>query len=612
MTARRRQINIDHLIEQAWTHRDNQDIEALLPVMEKLWLALGGRPETPPALSPSLARNWIEALLLQSSLERVYRNEVASRRWLEEARRVSTEFRLTPSFSMTFQTAIAFHLQGDLAGALERFVLAATLARTARQKGFALLNSLISLIHLGLPHDRTRKELHRHLERNPSRRGSDPLRGVRQQFDVIQLRKAWAAADWKAFDLETSQVHTIGAQGAFLRLYASEHPLLPNPPLLPRSLREVWSTENAFAFQQSYRQRTLQGVHHPSQDSTPRISDFADRLHLWTWRWLRAGAPAEFEKLATLLSSASGLLDSAGRTAEDESLLTNALKWISLKDPAVETLIADLKRSTALSSSPPDFQLAERELAEACQALKRGDVATARAIASAVANLKAVRNSRLSDIVTFVLESERSTPLQCKLAALTTSQASTSGLRVDPAGAAVHVLAQGRRIGSEPLSRAFTLLHARGNVSCEGFVEFCFGLPRFDSAIHLPKIFNLLSRMREIAPPGLRVGVKSGRVFAEGSWAEIEFASSAAFTPGVFQIHAERERSAPLWALLEGRTLLKRADLERLTGKSRASAHRLIQGWVSEGILVTRGAGRGARYEVRLPRAKKESSNAVP
>jgi hypothetical protein len=168
------------------------------------------------------------------------------------------------------------------------------------------------------------------------------------------------------------------------------------------------------------------------------------------------------------------------------------------------------------------------------------------------------------------------------------------------------------------MCKAFLLLSERKTVTAAELAQVCFGLHRFEPVIHDAKILNLLARMRSIAPREMRLGVKSGSVFAHAepkTWALLHFErkhplASALHDSEDWRIFLTRplEGQKPLATddrfmrpglilrKMAGRGEISRLELEKMIGKSRATSHRLIARWLERGYLKKKGNARSTRY----------------
>ncbi len=145
------------------------------------------------------------------------------------------------------------------------------------------------------------------------------------------------------------------------------------------------------------------------------------------------------------------------------------------------------------------------------------------------------------------------------------------------------------------------------------FALVCFGLSRFDAEIHNPKVFNLLARMKALKTPGIRFQLKSGRIYASGSWEGVRFVrphgmglqleSRAGWNELFEKKQKPIEPAAERWVKpsvalkqAEKNTELTREEIERMTGKSRSTATRLLNRWLKDGILKKVGRAKNTRY----------------
>ncbi|HUP56839.1 MAG TPA: helix-turn-helix domain-containing protein, partial [Bdellovibrionota bacterium] len=386
---------------------------------------------------------------------------------------------------------------------------------------------------------------------------------------------------------------------------------------------ERFIRSSPYFLKKSYRTRTLQGILHPDDLVSVKVSELSDRLYLWTWRWLADPAGFPLERIMALLREFEPRDVARQTTVEDFQLIRNALTWISLFDPTSDLVVQRLLQSMAPAQNREYPILGfERELLSYLRAERDHRKTEA---SDFLAGLRShpfwkspdLKLARLAD--GRVPEGSPLTGLAERIARLRQPVShARNRLRVELETGRIVSARDGRSVVSQPMAAAFDLLHSLESIDCARFAQVCFGLSRFDAIIHGPKIFNLLSRMRGLSPPELRFSVKSGRVWAKGPWTQVEIERGGGLS-GTIQSHPEwstltartvaqassaaadaAERWArPAQALkqLRGQAELTRKELEKLTGKSRSTANRIIERWLKQGILVRSGKARNTVYK---------------
>lgn len=620
--------NLPSEINHAWLRRMNQGIEEsrvlVADLKRNLGIPLGPVTEDVlKSLNVPLAQ-LAEVLLLTAA------NARADGQWETAAQLIQlTENYLNANgeplpFSLHFQKGIMAQVEGDFSSALEHFIAARLGAKEPWRQAAAVANSLFCLESLGLPLERSREELAVLLKRKETR---EQVPGVVSQIEAFELRYAFRrgvpSEVMGSVPRSTDEIDQI----FYYRLWVSELPFHSSFRQLGPLWKENFSLSSPWFHQKSYRLRTLQGLLHPDDLENFKETEFSDRFYLWTWRWL--SQPDEFpvERVMSLLGGVD-LEEMAYRlSSEDFQLIRNALLWLGLFDPSSFQPISRLIQSIR----PPqvrDFPLFEFER-------------------EVILYLGALRDRRETEAGDFLRNLSWHPLWRSKeiwLARLTTSliegkpgkdyplavleEQLRRFLFKDPAAAGVKLtidLAHARLItvgGQTPLlsaalCSAFELLHGKESVEAEELLRVCFGIPNLDPEIHNPKIFNLLSRMRKLAPPGLDFHMKSGRIYAQGSWAGVEFRRRHSLSgalqdcvqwksivrraPARKPAEAETDRFVrPVQALkkLKGRGEMTREDLEELTGKSKSTASRMIARWLKQGVLKKTGKARNTRYLV--------------
>jgi hypothetical protein len=115
---------------------------------------------------------------------------------------------------------------------------------------------------------------------------------------------------------------------------------------------------------------------------------------------------------------------------------------------------------------------------------------------------------------------------------------------------------------------------------------------------------------------------KQGRIYAEGSWEQVELRRPVGSLPletvrvpsfaAPRQIRARREAQRPLLLTRErfGKREFSRDDLCALIGKSRATVNRLLADWVRRGLVKRVGQARSTRYYFAAPVIRDDSRHA--
>lgn len=607
-----------------WRLRFDQRIEecriGLIALKKEIGFPLGlleppALEKIPSSLEPEAM---VEILLLTASLARADGQLAYAARLIEFASGRLDENGIAGRFSLHFQKGIMAQIAGDHSSALEHFLASRLTGGEGWEEVAALANALFCLESLGLPLEQSWRELRKHL-----RRVKEAPPGVLAQVEAFELRHAFRAGDVeKVF---ASSPTPGSGQAFYYRIWVSELPFHSQFRKGGEGWRESFSLSDPGFHQKSYRLRTLQGLLHPDDLAHFKETEFSDRLYLWTWRALASPEEFPLERVLSLLRHVQ-LEEIAYRlTAEDYQMVRNSLLWLSLFDPASFQPVSRVVQSIR----PPgarDFPLfeIEREVILLLHGLRdhRNREADDSALTIKTHPLWRSPVLHFARLVTGVIEKRPAGAYPLKaLEAQLVSLVHDDGH--EPDGRLILDLPHGRVLppgDSDPvvspaMATAFHLLHGKESVDCEEFLHVCFGIPRYDPEVHLAKIFNLLSRMRKVAPRGLEFHVKAGRVHATGSWQSVVFKRRQSLA-GALQDSAEwrslirrpvtaqkKEEDAERWIRpaqvlkrLKGRSDLTREDLEELTGKSKATANRMIRRWLKQGILKKTGRAKRTRY----------------
>ncbi|MEK6705312.1 MAG: hypothetical protein AABZ06_05945 [Bdellovibrionota bacterium] len=618
---------IEDRIQHAWDLRRAQKIEECLRLVPVLKAEVAGS-ELDPAQEAELQ-------LLEASLLRVQGKIDRARTKVEETGEYLFKCGVGVHFNLEFERGVTFLLDGSFAEALDHFLRAAVICRASdrdmERKIQALLNAAICMENLQLPMEKTLSEI----ESAMDERGD--VSGVKDQLCALRVRQTFRQGQIDASFASAEKSSPEMNQARYQALWMTA---LPWHSRFRLADGEALSNLSAAPFfhQKNYRLRTLQGILHPQDINAPRASDFADRIYLWVWMWLRSPKEFPLERILAVLSQTE--LDQIlyRLTAEDRQMLRNALLWLGLFDPASSASLQSLLRRLGQSGlrHDPVFEI-EWLLVLWLQAERDGKSLVAKDTLTALRLHKLWNSSeiRFREIVEQIqgkgpsgacTGGESFDGLVGHLRQLLDREDSTFGERllVDLDRFQIRVTSTGESLISQPIAWALEILRDQETVSCEEFALVCFGIRRYDELIHRAKIMNLLSRIKYLftsaAVGPLRLGIKSGFVFAHGSWKGLMLVKSEAsplrvrFAPEWKQfIHSGGQSERRNGDLLSTKTsqqssqnifvnkvseTLRREELEDLIGKSRATANRQLLMWRKQGLLFKEGGARSTRYRL--------------
>ena len=639
-------------LKQLWRLRMDQKITECRQMFDKLLRKSKTDPETFPGMYLKNATKatisgeslsvLTSAFLLRLSLLRADGDIQSAISTLDTIEQTYLKKHLPFPFQFYFQKGNNFLYRADFTSALEQFVMATRAATTNEDRVCSLSNTLYCLENLGQAYEGVLCQLKEQLQTIPVNK----LSGVRTQFAALMQRHHFRQGTFRELFLDAStneSTFRLGlpdGQGSTFRLRRSAEyrfRAVPRPPdgqeahlrfwcaelpyhtfyhFLSTSEQEYYFTQLPDLFHKSYRSRTLQGQVNAS-DFTGNIreSDFADRFYLWTWRWLVDPNTFSFEKIIVLLEN-SDLQEMSPRfTVEDYCLIRNALLWISLFVPRysaeIERMARSIRKSTTSHYPLLEF---EKQLVEHLRYQIKGipdKLNWSKGLIWENGDLK------LKDLISGTKPVHP--PLQDlarRIQELSTHNEYKNGVTYVDLGKREIVRDGGRkRLVSEPLCLALDLLHRKECISFETFLSTCFGIPQFDSVIHNAKVYNLIARIKELFEGELPIQTKSGRIYCYGPWDTVEFQSPSTGLEDLFRekdlerifkrnhpvvspSNTRAVRPANVTATKNDPTVLSRHELEAATGKSRASANRIIKTWLDQGIVKKTGQARNTRYTV--------------
>ena len=611
------------LLEQAWVRRFEQDLERTHLLAAEIRHLLADAGSTQFDLQSELT-------LLDCSLSRADRDTVRAAQLLNS---VETEFRhrgIRPNAPLYLQRGLTFLSGSDYSAALEQFLGARAAARNPHEKFWSLGNALLCMEFLGLPYEHTLNELQelaKTLPLNDASLSQIQCLAARQLFREGRL-------DFLKTELKFKSIQQIH----YYRLWVQALPFVAREK--SADSLENFLLKGHLLYQYPYRARTLQGLWHNDDARVARWSELTDRLYLWTWRWLKDPDTFPFERLEPLLEQLVEAGSLLGKLSPEEfQMMRNALGWLGLFDlSSHEALTRALQaHRPTFSADHPLFGF-ESQL-QNCLRVARDD-----GIEAGRLELETLRNHPLwtNDGLEFESYAEVFSEELSDSAFVARMRLWISRGRPEK-GVSVHIdLTTGevqtvkpkkQKILSASLAKAIDLLQARPLVPYAEFVRVCFGYYRYDSVVHELKILNLLARAREVLPPGFQLGVKAAhvRLVADAAaWKKIRIERA--------HPHASKLLQSPAWKRLLSRTAdradgaqilsvqlkpqlllrqlqegqeITRRELERLTGKSRATSNRLIAQWVKSGFLKPVGNAKNTKYQIRLMKESKSQKGKL-
>lgn len=529
-------------------------------------------------------------------------------------------------FYLEFQRGTLAHRRADYSKALDHYLLARNYAAGFEQVAVTLGNTLYALEALGLPYELTLKEFHRLLLKKPA---TDlQIKMYYEQLEVFQNRqwicqgefeKVFAQSKRSEFtspDLQPYWQNLHLSQFSYHSHYEREMP------------SETLATLTGSPPEHAFCARTLLGISTREEMEKIRIHHLADRIYLWTWRWLCNPNSPPLSELKKCIELFFKLANEITLSSEDFHQMRLAFRWIELF-----TGIPAAELTGALESFKPyplktiawyDYEgqcldyLIVKVKGNREELLKLQEQLLAHPLSKR-------EDHFLKDLFSGTESAQAKNPewhaFLGRLENLRAPEFSDpQNIRVDPVRGCIQYFSEGEKkvLLSASAAKALALLSRISVVSCEEFCSHALGFKRYDSQIHLPRIFNLLARLRTLLPADLKLGVKEGKVYARGSWTGVEIqsrltaASSEVRSPGPPSLSllpestrrakkiTYQERDLFRQVKLAGSAVqseFKRQELELILSLSRASVTRLLENWEKKGWVKKLGYSRNIRYQ---------------
>ncbi len=520
------------------------------------------------------ARQWLEAQAGAYALPDVKLHQCSMLRFdrqFNDAQEIlnDTSLMAAAPFQFHFQKAMLHFQRGKFIEALDAFLSAKARAKTKCEVLYTLANILFCFENLGMDTAHTLGEL-KALETTID---TDSLaKSFIDQMAAFEMRQSFR------FNLPDFQNGPVDGQAFYYRSYLAEFPFFTVPNFdKEKSLALIAVSD---LYNKQYRLRTLQGIEHLEDNQNIMTKDWAERLYLWTWRWLDNPSNMTFKKVLGLLRQISFLELKQTLSAEDFFQVRNSLLWISFFSKTDKTRLLKL-----IESIDPGFKC-QKDIYNLEMEIICGEMENSSPHPHLVQAAKLVRKKNQPELQP------------------------AAQLFISPSSSMVMGL--GRQIISDPIAQTFSALKNKNPLSFSEISELCFGHRYFDSHVDSPRIYNVISRMKSLLPDGLKLSTKNNKLYAIGSWDNVQIEREECH---LFSIEAQNDWREFLYSRpkfdspikhleicqrLIGKTEIRREDLELLVNKSRSTANRIISCLIKKGYLSKTGTARNTKYTVKI------------
>ena len=291
-------------IDEAWQLRIDGQLDAAL-------LRCAGFRKTIPMLQERLdellvgkifgiedADVYLDFVILQASIARAKKRIDEFQRILSIVKKGLIENSLPTPFWFLFEEAIFAFRSGDFSTALDGFSIADIKARNSFEHLLIKINTACCLYTLGQTFTAALAECDSYLQQTEQEAPTSHLTAIRNQKSALEV-----FYQFRQGNIETILRSEVpqGTPTDFLKAWCLQlpyHRFYKKNRLEENDLRFSSST----CLEPAYRQRTLLGLTHPTDNNPPRLSDWADRVYLWVWRWLVAPDTFSIEKVLATLS----------------------------------------------------------------------------------------------------------------------------------------------------------------------------------------------------------------------------------------------------------------------------------------------------------------------
>jgi hypothetical protein len=564
----------------------------------------------------------LDFLLLEPSFLRNQTRMQEAKRITDEIEQLARNRALPGTFHFSFQKGLNCIGQSDFPRAVDCFVEAKLLAATAKERIAASLNGLMAMEALGYDLGKDADDLSRQIEALTEESLKAFYRG---KLDSFRARAWYRKGEWDRLNQGAARFASDDSLDYFLSWFAG----LPfvegcdKPALEERFFRRYQAQGSRWLL--GYRARTLRGLLIEADlDPTLRIQDKVERFYLWAWKWLAAPDAPLLDKILLLKGDLEKSLAQT-LTWEQRQMLENAYRWLGFFSQTRDSEVCASLRALAAAQGNPVASLEyERLLLDYLVARKNGQGTIAQDTLEVLKDHPARHLAGLL-LPQFLDSLAAGGSAPRPLAGLSRNLASifpkpseriSRGILVNALEGKVRVIEKNRTgnpaIVSPILSSLLLLLREKSVFPKAEMLRACFGIARYDSYIHDPKIANTLSQANRLFRPFLRFQTKNGNILAhigapellyfEGYSEHSTMLSALGCHPAALLLcpaTASRSSAIAPDRLEEFRETWKtRYDYQVLLNVSKATAARRLRKWVREKKVARRGIGKSSLYKM--------------
>lgn len=516
---------------------------------------------------------------------------------------------LSYPFDFNFESGLNNLISGNWSTALDYFVRAHKQSGANFDKMNCLINILLCLENLGLPFNHTLTEIKELLNSDKTLKGRD-------QILCFETRQLFRSGEIDRLFKQLGELKEKSGQIEYYQLWLSALPYHIHSGSMDANL-EKFVTGGSYLINRSFRQRTLKGLLHPQDEKALKASDWADRLYLWTWKWLENSDKMSIEKVFSLFENYRLEKLEKEFTTEDRQMVINSLLWITLFNKRAG--FSPLQIVDRLEAQKLDwFAIFEVEflLIHYFLALKEGKKTQAEDYLASLQSSVVFNNGQFifKKLTDGKLPKGTLQQLQQRLKVFNVVAGQTKfDHLVDLESCRINSIKTKASVISEPLCRTLELLRSREYIECAELLEKAFGIRGFDSFIHQPKINNLIARTKKILGDGFQFKVKDSKVFASGPWHTIQFignqkasiisASGSALSTffkgdisAIGEPLTEDVEFVQALEALKGLDWFSREMLERKLARPRSTVNRWLKYWLKVGKISKTGNARNTQY----------------
>jgi hypothetical protein len=590
-------MNFEQKVQKIWEERINQKIDSSLILFAELKSQFSLKNTQTFSDMQNLDQYDLsqicECLALESSIARAQRNTKLSQQALLKIEN-EVDFGISlKSFNFQFEKAISSFTKSDWIEAVHYFLKAKNLARNDLQKATCLINLILCSEYLDISHEQSKEELTILLQNL----NSEIRKGIESQIQALNLREKFRQNLITPDDLSLLETSDINQSSYFLT-YIYQIPYISQKNSAQQL--EAFTLKQGHLFNKDFRMRTLTYQWAETDSSSGRLIDHIERIYLWTWKWMHNPQNNNMDLLVKSIKhfpwNELSHLDKL--SPDSQSMFLLALGWLNYFDHSLESLHDSISKKIKFAVN--NKVLSSERSVQLQLISKRADVSLENANAKSIFNIISQFKEQTSQ---------------------NHNNFNNNTIAVDLSKYIIKI--DGRNIHSKSLSTALALIFEKDNIEVDQFFNKTLSSIEYDHFLNAHQISNIIYKLNKILNSQLTIKQKNGLIYSVGNknciqlfYADLrtqqlvshnEWTSLVQNLRKQFSLISENKtqsRSKKILAMQEKFSQFNRQDLQKELNLSKTEAVRLLQNWLSSGIVQKKGFSKKITYHFSTQSAR--------